>query len=131
MVTLHDLRPKSLRRIIDCAQEAGIDVTDWKRAANPSRCYAWSFLQPDKQIVVLNLWIENMRNEDGVWVQQHNSRNVAERETGPRKSRARKMDRDVRYAFEHRLPVKVILLDKKSKRMIERANAASIVFIGQ
>jgi hypothetical protein len=43
MATLAEIRPKALRRIIDCAQDAGIDVSDWKRAANPARCYAWSF----------------------------------------------------------------------------------------
>jgi hypothetical protein len=74
MATLDEIRPKTLRRIMDCAQEAGIDVSDWKRAANPSRCYAWSFVQPDKNIVVLNLWMDDMRDSDGAWAQQHNSR---------------------------------------------------------
>jgi 5-methylcytosine-specific restriction enzyme A len=115
MATLEEIRPKSLRRIMDCAEEAGIDVSDWKRAANPSRCYAWSFVQPDKQIVVLNLWMDNMRNKDGAWAQQHNSRKSAEKMTGPRKTRARRMDQDVRYAFKHGLPVKVILLDRKKQ----------------
>jgi len=100
---LDEIKPKAVRRIIDCAQEAGIDVSDWKQAANLSRCYAWSFLQPDKQIVVLNRWMENMRDKDGAWAQQHNSRKSADRETCPRKTRARKMDHDVRYAFEHGL----------------------------
>jgi 5-methylcytosine-specific restriction protein A len=115
MATLDEIRPKTLRRIMDCAQEAGIDVSDWKRAANPSRCYAWSFVQPDKNIVVLNLWMDDMRDSDGAWAQQHNSRKWAEKMTGPRKTRARKMDHDVRYAFEHGLPVKVILLDRKKQ----------------
>lgn len=100
---------------MDCAREAGIDVSDWKRAANPSRCYAWSFIQPDKQIIVLNLWMDNMRDKDGAWAQQHNSRQWIERMTGLRKMRARKMDQDVRYAFEHGIPVKVILLDRKKQ----------------
>ena len=121
MATLDEISPKTRRLIIDCAREAGIDVTDWKRAADPSRCYDWSFFQPDKQIVVLNLWMRDMRNKDGAWAQQHNSRKTAEKETGPRKSRARKMDDHVRYAFEHGLPVKVILLDRK-KQTDDRAS---------
>lgn len=115
MAALDEIRPKTCQRVIDCAQEAGIDVSDWKTAGNPSRCYAWSFLQADKKIVVLNLWMDNMRAKNGVLAQHHNSRERAEKETGIRKTRARKMDHDARYAFERGLPVKVILLDRRKR----------------
>jgi hypothetical protein len=40
------------------------------------------------------------------------------------------MDRDVRYAFERGLPVKVILLDRKARPMIEQINATLIALVG-
>jgi len=115
MATLDDIRPRTRRRIMDCAKEAGIDVSGWNRADNPSQCYAWSFFQPKEKIVVLNLWMDNMRKRNGVLFQRNNSRRWAERSAGPRKSRARKMDDDVRFAFEHHLPIRVVLLDRKRK----------------
>jgi len=130
MQALSEFRPKTLRRIIDCVREASVDISDWERSDNPSHCYAWSFFQPGK-VVVFNLWIENMLSENDKWMQRHNLRKRADKETGPRKARARRMDRDARDAYENGLPVKVILLDRKrptderaAKRSLDTADWA-------
>lgn len=98
--------------MIDLVREAGVEVGNWIRSDNPAYCYKWSFAQPGK-VVVLNLWAENMRQQNGVWTQRHNLRRLGEKETGVRKTRAREMDRDARYAYDNSLPVRVIVLDKK------------------
>ncbi len=61
-MTIEQLKPMAKARVIDLVSAAGVDVSDWSdydgaAAANPKYCYEWSFVVPNK-VVVLNLWYE-------------------------------------------------------------------------
>jgi len=61
MSELSEIRPKDQHRVMDLVKAAGVDVSDWgnfkggekKAACNPKFCYEWSFVEPQK-VVVLN-----------------------------------------------------------------------------
>ena len=60
MPTLSELKPEEKMLVMDAVSAAGIDVSDWanyeggehKAAANPKYCYEWSFVEPNKFIVL-------------------------------------------------------------------------------
>lgn len=62
--------------MFNLVEEAGFDVSDWIASsndargpkANPKYCYEWSFVQPGR-IIILNLWFDQMDEEDGLIVQ--------------------------------------------------------------
>jgi hypothetical protein len=72
MSEISTFRPASRQRIMDLLQVVGVDVSDWKNfkggikraASNPKYCYSWSFVQPDK-VVVLNLWYDDLKISNG------------------------------------------------------------------
>src|SRR4051812_16777700 len=77
---LNDIRPKTKERVIDLVNRAGVNVDDWSNwsggaadaARNPRYCYEWSFVEPNK-VVVLNLWFKTMRSEGEKIVYRLNS----------------------------------------------------------
>lgn len=116
-----DIAPKNKQRVIDAVQAAGIDVTDWgnyvrgpsRAAVNPKYCYEWSYVEPAR-FVVLNLWHEQMKEENGVIVEHANLRETAQQFTAvPNRSmwvrRAMNMDGAIQEAFRLGLPVRVII----------------------
>jgi 5-methylcytosine-specific restriction protein A len=120
---------------MDLARDAGINVSDWAHFAggkarartNPKYCYEWSFVQPGK-VVVLNLWIENMKRASGRIVQRHNFLKSASRASKANwKARARKMNLAVSTAWEEGLPVRVIVCDGKKRNPNDRKASASRV----
>ena len=66
------LKPRKRQRVIDLVQQSGVDVSDWANyanghenpGANPKYCYEWAFVEPGVT-VVLNLWYDNLREENG------------------------------------------------------------------
>jgi 5-methylcytosine-specific restriction enzyme A len=69
-----EIRPKQKLRVIDLAEQAGLDVSDWANyanglrspGANPKYCYEWALGDP-KKLIVCNLWLRNMReNAEGI-----------------------------------------------------------------
>jgi 5-methylcytosine-specific restriction enzyme A len=120
---------------MDLVHDAGVDVSDWANFAggsarartNPKYCYEWSFVQPGK-VVVLNLWIENMKRASGRIVQRHNFLRSATRASKANwKTRARKMNRAVTTAWEDNLPIRVIICDGKMRNPKDRKASASQV----
>jgi|CXWL01.1.fsa_nt_gi hypothetical protein len=124
---LEQLKPNQQARVIDLVQLAGVDVTPWATssrgpvetpASNPAYCYEWSFVEPDK-LVVLNLWHEALTVEGGQVVQRLNLRELSEqfktaadltrnaRTSGFK--RALRMDKAIALAFGQRLPVRVVV----------------------
>lgn len=128
-MTLEQLRPTSKPRMIDLVEQAGIDVTPWSfradgaavdvPAANPAHCYEWCFRDDAK--VVLSLWFDRMKVEDGRVVQRVDMRELRRRveglkhlDKGTRTTtvrRASAVDSAVQLAFRAKLPVRVIVCD--------------------
>lgn len=110
-------------RVMDLVAAAGVDISDWANyakgkdnpAANPNYCYSWCFVEPD-QVVVLNLWFDELKEQDGVVFQELNCRSLANTfERNPARStwarRARAMDLALQRAWREKLTVKVIVCD--------------------
>jgi 5-methylcytosine-specific restriction enzyme A len=117
------LRPQRLDHVMDSAREAGIDVSAWsnfvggpaRARSNPKYCYEWSFVQ-DGKVVVLNLWLHDMKRRAGRIVQQHNFLEWAR--VAPKtnwKTRARKMNFAVATAWDDALPVRVVICDGEKR----------------
>lgn len=105
---------------MDLVESTGIDVSDWenfkggveKAASNPKYCYEWSYEDHSKQIIVLNLWYENLSVQDGEIVQKLNLRDTAKNaESSPQSRRATKMDFSLQKAARLNWPVRVIICD--------------------
>jgi hypothetical protein len=120
---LSDLKPRRKHRVFDLAEQAGLDMADWRDSsndprgykANPKYCYEWAYAEPGK-LIILNLWHRSMIEENGKIVQRGNFRADAEfhRTISPKVEwarRARRLDEALQTALRDNLPVRVILLD--------------------
>jgi 5-methylcytosine-specific restriction enzyme A len=134
-----ELLPTRHQRVIDVVEAAGIDVADWanyasgKRspAANPNYCYSWCFTKPG-EFVLLNLWHEELTEENGVVYEDLNYRELAlQFERNPKTStwarRARDMDLAIQKAWREKLLVKVSICDGKRREIADPDSAASRV----
>lgn len=121
------LRPSKNQRVMDLVAAAGVDTQQWAMssrgpvktpASNPAYCYEWAFIEPGR-VVVLNVWHPEIREQDGeVWCKL-NLRAWAEKgkqseallpsERSAIGKRAPRMDHAIAYAFENRLPIRVIV----------------------
>lgn len=136
---LEEIKPQRLGRVIDLVAEAGVDVSDWANvkggeknaASNPKYCYAWSFIQPNK-VVVLNLWFESMHEQNGIVFQKLNLREVAHKyERSPKKpawaKRSRDLDLAIQTAVRQKLAVRVIVCAGKMRDIENNESKASQV----
>jgi hypothetical protein len=140
MATLLDaIRPKHRHRLMDLVEQAGFDISDWANyakgdtapAANPRYCYEWSLVDPGRA-VVLNLWLDNMREQDGRIVHEANYRADAEehRRNGSKPqwvARGLALDRALQTALRENLPVRVIVTDGKRRELENGDATASVV----
>ncbi len=115
MSQIPDLQPRSRGLVRDLVGSAGIDVSDWRTASDPRYCYEWAFVQPG-EVIVLNLWYELLREEDGTIFQELNLRKSARDLKAAGHSsvqirRAVAVDEAMRIGFEQTLPVRVIIND--------------------
>lgn len=122
------LIPSTKKNVIDLVKLAGIDISDWsnfngktaKTSSNPKYCYEWSFIQPNK-VVVLNLWYEDILEKDGELYQEKNFREDSNYfQTTFKKTiwsnRALKMDKAIKTAVSEKLIVRVIICKGKILR---------------
>ncbi len=129
MSNLSDITPRESQRIIDLVRAAGVDVSDWANfkggkknaAANPKYCYEWSFIEPNK-VVVLNLWFVNLKERNGTIECHFNMRKAAHKarqlpNNTARQSRCQKLDHAVQVALRGNLPIRVILCDGEMRRI--------------
>src|SRR4051812_14095784 len=119
MSEISDIAPTKQNRVRDLVSAAGVNVSDWGNfvrgkkyaASNPNYCYEWSFVEPNK-VVVLNLWFENTSKENGAILQILNLREIAQRykdiSKTQRAKRATDTDLAVQTAVKEKLPVRVI-----------------------
>ena len=122
MSVLAELIPKERLLLIDLVREAGVDVGDWanskrgkvQAAFNPKYCYDWSFVQPGK-VVVLNLWLDEMEEEDGVVKRRFNMDDIDRRNESVVKRRAHRMRDAIETATTDGLPIRVIVCDGKRR----------------
>ena len=118
-----EIKPTRKERVIDLVREAGIDVSDWSNSSrgaagagmNPKYCYEWAFVEEGK-VVVLNLWHEEMSEEDGLVVHRGNFRDDFQRlqRQGGKPSwisRGKRLDSALQVADAQRLPLRVIVND--------------------
>jgi len=119
-MNIEDLKPEARLRVIDLVAEAGIDVSDWakfkggeeKAASNPKYCYEWSYENTNKNLIVLNLWYDNLEYLDGDIVQRLNMRKVADNvSTSAQSRRAIKMDFSLQKADRLGWPLRVVICD--------------------
>ena len=133
MSALSELEPKEPCRIIDLVREAGVDVSDWgnfkggqkKAASNPKYCYAWSFVQPNK-VVVLCLWYEQMREQDGVIFRVINYQEFARKSAQDSKN-VMKTEGAIRTAIDEKLPIRVVVCDGEMRDRNDPESKASRV----
>ena len=119
-----DLKPNTKSNVIDLVAKAGVDVSDWPNykygatnpGANPKYCYEWALKQPAR-VVICNLWFANMKEVDG-HVEQHLvlADTPTRSETDPtRRARRGRMSELLAEAATEGLPVRVIVLDGKTR----------------
>jgi 5-methylcytosine-specific restriction protein A len=117
---IETLKPSERLRVMDLVSSVGIDVSDWgnfkggieKAASNPKYCYEWSYEDHDKNLIVLNLWYENLSILEGKVVQKLNLRKTAENaSSSPQSRRATKMDFSLQKAHRLKWPLRVIICD--------------------
>lgn len=120
MDIIESLKPAEKLRVMDLLALLGIDVSDWanfkggaeKAASNPKYCYEWSYEDHEKNLIVLNLWHENIEVFNGALVQKLNLRKTAEQShSSPQSRRAIKMDFSLQKAARLGWPVRVIICD--------------------
>jgi hypothetical protein len=122
---------------MDLVQRAGVDVSDWSNyagkasAANPRYCYEWAFVETGR-VVVLNVWLNQIEDVEGVLVLSANMRAAAEHHSeGARdadavwRRRAERFDRAVQLAARDRLPVRLIICDGR-RRQLGEAQASKV-----
>lgn len=113
------LRPYLKPNLMDLLIDAGIDVSSWsdfaggqdRAASNPTYCYKWSFLEPGN-VIVLSLWFEDLKFDDGIIYQDRNIRQIGQGLQGPSKRRAFEMDCDIKAAWQTGISVRVIVCDR-------------------
>lgn len=123
MSELSEITPQDRQLVMELVATAGVDVRDWgnfkggqrKAACNPKYCYEWSFVEPQK-VVVINLWLESMNVQNGVITQSFNYRKKADELVGIPgeglwRKRAHKMDRAIQEAVSQQLPLRVIVCE--------------------
>lgn len=115
MSTLSEIEPKDKPNLIDLVKAAGVDVSDWANcntyaARNPKYCYEWSFVEPNK-VVVLNLWFHRMEEKSGgILMRNINMREAAESIDEPaRAHRALKFDDAIQAALKDKLQIRVVV----------------------
>ena len=136
-MNIENLKPKVRLRVMDLVAEAGIDVSDWrnfkggeeKAASNPKYCYEWSYENASKELIVLNLWYDNLEYLDGDIVQRLNMRKVANNVTSSAQSRrAKKMDFSLQKADRTGWPIRVVICDgvqREQKTDLTKSTAES------
>ena len=128
-----ELLPTKKQRVIDLAQKAGIDVSDWSNykngknnpGANPKYCYEWALIEPGK-LVVLNLWYDEMLEVRGGIEQHLYLRDLpGQREVNAtRRARRKRMEDTISVAHSSNLPIKVIVLGGQPKASTAESKGA-------
>lgn len=142
MTVKDSLQPKENQRVMDLVAAAGVDVRPWGRsnsgpvktpASNPAYCYEWAFIEPG-QVVVLNVWHEQIQERNGKLWCELNFRERAEKnrrtrtlqpsERGAISKRASRMDHAIEFAFDNQLPVRLIVGDGSRRDISDPASKA-------
>ncbi|GEM_PF-767616 len=134
---LSEIEPHKNERVMDLVKEAGLDISDWaafkggpsKAASNPKYCYEWCFVEENLDLVVLNLWFDEIKSEGKKIYRQINMRNLAQRNSSKPvwKKRALKMDNAIRMAYESQLPLRIIVGSGVRRTSDDMTAKASII----
>lgn len=135
MSILSELVPTQQHRLIDLLPTAGVGIGNWanfkggklRAASNPKYCYEWSFVEPEK-VVVLNLWHSQITEDhDGVPFVALNQRERASKLQGVVRARGLRMDEAIQTAFKGNLPVRVIIVAGRRRDINNPEDRASHV----
>ncbi|MGL6211183.1 MAG: hypothetical protein ACRC14_15285, partial [Paracoccaceae bacterium] len=118
MKEIEGLRPTEKPTVMQLVKEAGIDVSDWanlqggaaRASTNPKYCYEWCF--ESEGISVLNLWFENLSQDEHGIFQVLNPLEHSENQAGPRKRRAQNFYRVAEAVFRYGGELRAIILDR-------------------
>lgn len=137
MESLQNLAPSRKGRVIDLVTLAGLDVSDWSNSSrgaagastNPKYCYEWAF--HDRDIVVLNLWHQELEEVQGIIMRRGNFRADAERNRRGKHptwgARAHRVDVAIQEAATQGLPLRVILNAGRPREHNGPADGTSVV----
>jgi len=118
MTDLAALKPTQKLRIYDILEELDFDMADWTESlkdkngnpsANPKYCFRWSYIREDEQVIVLNLWYEEMKTFNDSIYQEHSFKQYAIEQVKGRKTRSLDIDKAIRLAHQKKLPVHVVV----------------------
>ncbi|MEM5479806.1 HNH endonuclease signature motif containing protein [Pseudoalteromonas fuliginea] len=134
MGNIESLIPEQKHRIYDILQGLDFDMSDWTEslktdsnpASNPKYCFDWSFIREDNELIVLNLWYEELLESNSVIFQEHRFKEFAATTTEKkRRNRALNIDKACRIAFQQGIPIRVVICkgsiesNKVQKRMLD------------
>lgn len=109
------MKPLVKDRLMDCVEEAGIDISDWSNynghpASNPKYCYEWCFQTEEN--VVINLWYDDLDFDEAtkdVFL-YFNLRDIAKQRSHPVQiKRASNADRIIQNAYKSGYLIRVIM----------------------
>ncbi len=133
MSQLPRMLPTEKHRLIDLVQGAGLDVSDWANfkgknpSQNPKYCYQWSFMVPNRALI-LNIWHDQIKERrDGTIYLELNIRHFGSQRKGAEKRRAVEMDNGLQFAAVNRLLVRIIVLAGKRRDINKAGEKASRV----
>lgn len=113
--------PNSIPTTYSLLQRIGMDVSDWSNttypAANPKYCYNWAFVE-NSDMIAVNLWFGDIREEDDTFKYVVNARERAKTEKRLRKKRSEDLDKAIEFAWQNRTHIHAILI-------VERKNASA------
>jgi len=100
--------------------------SDSNPASNPKYCFDWSFIREDQELIVLNLWYEELLTSNGIIFQEHRFKEFAATTNEKKKrNRALNIDRACRIAFQQGITLRVVMCkgsienNKVNKRMLD------------
>ena len=136
MSVLDELKPTKKLLVMDLLDEAGVDVSQWKKykglhpAANPKYCYNWSFEQPG-EVVVVCLWHQALKESKGKITFRRRYRAFAsarhERGANVWNRRDAAFGDDIEMAYRQQLPIRVIVVDGKPRNAKQAKPKPSLV----
>ncbi|WP_206483667.1 HNH endonuclease [Thalassotalea sp. G2M2-11] len=118
MNNIESLIPQRKHLIFDILQGLDFDMADWSDSlksdsppsSNPKYCFNWSFIREDNQLIVLNLWHEELVESNGIIFQEHKFKEFAAiTSEKKRRNRALAIDQACRTAYQQNIPVRVVI----------------------
>ena len=116
MSSLLDIKPTSRQKVMDIYKSVGIDVSDWKSAADPRYCYEYSYRATGFDIISMNFSALEQEDDTIIW-KFNESKFLENRELKIEERRASNLVRAVEHAASEGLPIRLIVFESANKRV--------------